>query len=138
MLRILSATALVALVVAGCGSGTPERGPRGLPHELAQAWATRASAIASAAAARQDCRALQLASSLRDQIVADENRVPARLRRPLVQSANALAQRITCTPVTTPATTPAPPKKAPKPPEHLPGKKKHDNHGHGGDNGDQG
>jgi len=131
MLRILSVTALVVLVAAGCGSGGPEpRGARGLPHELAQAWAAQASAIASASAARQDCRALQLASSLRDQIIAQEGRVPARLQQPLVQGASALAQRITCT-IPPETVTVAPPPK--KPPDHKP---PHDHHKkHGGDEG---
>jgi hypothetical protein len=123
VLRILSVTALV-LVAAGCGSAGPQpQADHGLPRALASAWATRASAIAKAAAARQDCRASQLASSLRDEIIAKEGRVPARLQRPLVQGANALADRITCTVTVIP-----PRKNKPKPPHHEP-PKHHDKHG---------
>jgi hypothetical protein len=123
VLRILSVTALV-LVAAGCGSAGPQpQANRGLPRALASAWAARASAIATAAAAGQDCRASQLASSLRDEIIAKEGRVPARLQRPLVQGANALADRITCTVTAVP-----PRKNKPKPPHHEP-PKHHDKHG---------
>ena len=131
--RILSVTALVALVAAGCGSAGPRpRADRGLPRALASAWATRASAVASAAAAGENCRASQLASSLRDAIIAEEGRVPIRLQKPLIQGANALADRITCTVTVAPA--PQAPKpsghKPPQPPHHH---KKHDDHGdHGG------
>ena len=136
MLRIVSVTALVALLAAGCGSAGPQpRAERGLPRALASAWATRASAIANAAAAGENCRASQLASSLRDEIIAEEGRLPARLQRPLVQGANALADRITCTPP--PATVAAAPKKGPKLPGHKPpGPKPPPHHKkHGGDDG---
>jgi hypothetical protein len=134
--RILPVVALVALVAAGCGSSTGSvRAAPGLPRALAQSWASRASAVANAAAAGDSCRASQLASSLRDEIIADESRVPARLQRPLVQGANALADRITCVaPPQTVTVAPAPPKPPPKP--------KHEDrhhHKHGpGEGGDQG
>jgi hypothetical protein len=132
VLRILSVTALVAPVAVGCGSAGPQpRADRGLPRALASAWATRASAIAGAAAAGENCRALQLASSLRDEIIAEEGRVPVRLQKPLVQGANALADRITCT--VTVATTP---NKGPKPPGHKPPKPPHHKK-HGGPGGNQ-
>ena len=136
MLRIVSVTALVALLAAGCGSAGPQpRAERGLPRALASAWASRASAIATAAAAGENCRASQLASSLRDEIIAEEGRLPARLQRPLVQGANALADRITCAPP--PATVAAAPKKGPKPAGHKPpGPKPPPHHKkHGGDDG---
>jgi hypothetical protein len=132
VLRILSVTALVALVAAGCGSAGPQpRADRGLPRALASAWATRASAVASAAAAGENCRASQLASSLRDEIIAEEGRVPIRLQKPLIQGANALADRITCTVTVAP-----PPKQGPKPPAHKPPKPPHHKK-HGGDEGNQ-
>lgn len=130
VLRILSVAGLVALVAAGCGSAGPQpRADRGLPRALASAWATRASAIASAAAAGENCRASQLASSLRDEIIADEGRVPVRLQKPLVQGANALADRITCTVTVAPAPKPGP-KPGPKPP-------KPPHHKHGGPGGNK-
>lgn len=138
MLRIVSVTALAALAVAGCGgSGGQTRAEGGIPRALAAAWATRASAVATAAAAGENCRASELASSLRDAIIAKEGQVPARLQKPLLQGANALADRITCTvPPQTVTVAPAP-KPKPKPPGHE--KPPHDHHGkHGGDEGNQG
>jgi hypothetical protein len=133
--RILSVVVLVALA-AGCGSsaGSHAQADPGLPRALAQAWAARASEVASAAAAGETCRASQLASSLRDEIIADESRVPARLQKPLVQGANALADRISCvTPPQTVTVAPEPPKPPhPKHEDHHRGK-----HGHG-EGGDQG
>jgi hypothetical protein len=132
VLRILSVTALVALVAAGCGSAGPQpRVERGLPRALASAWATRASTIASAAAAGENCRASQLASSLRDEIIAKEGRVPVRLQKPLVQGANALADRITCTVTVVPS-----PKQGPTPPGQKPPKPPHQEK-HGGHGGNQ-
>jgi hypothetical protein len=134
VLRIISVTALVALVVTGCGSAPAPHADRGLPRALAQAWATRASAVATAAAAGENCQALQLASSLRDEIIAKEDKVPARLQRPLVQGASALAQRFTCT-VPPQTVTVAPPPK--KPPDHKPPPDHHKKHG-GDEGGNQG
>jgi hypothetical protein len=131
--RLVAANALVALVVAGCG-GFARPHPvaaRGLPPKLAQQWAAEASSIADAAAHGQGCRAQRLASTLRDEILAQQGRVPARLQGPLVTGVNALADRITCTPQ--PVAVPA---KAPKPPpKHGPGHGHHDDHGddHGKD-----
>jgi hypothetical protein len=137
VLRILSVAALVVLVAAGCGGAGPQpQAERGLPRALADAWASRASAIASAAAAGQSCRASRLASSLRDQIIAEEGRVPARLQKPLVQSANALADRITCTPPPQTVTVGGP-RKGPEPPGHKAPKEPHHKK-HGGGEGDRG
>ncbi|MFL5943552.1 MAG: hypothetical protein ACJ75L_09850 [Gaiellaceae bacterium] len=132
VLRILSVAALVVLVATGCGgAGRQPQADRGLPRALADAWAQRASAVATAAAAGRSCRASQLASSLRDQIIAQEGRVPARLQKPLVQSANALADRITCT-VPPQTVTLGGPRKGPERPGHKrhepPHHKKHDGH----------
>ena len=140
VLRILAAAALLAVVVTGCGSAArPERAAsRGVPRDLARGWERRAAAIAAAAAAGNDCRAQQLAVSLRDDVVQSQHELPLRLRAPLRVGVNSLADRTTCTPV---ATTPTPPKKSqpphkgpkPKPPEPP---KKHRPHGH--DKGDDG
>ena len=136
VLRIVSVTALAAFVVAGCGSsGAQTRGNGGIPRALAAAWATRASAVATAAAAGEDCRASELASSLRDAIIAKEGQVPARLQKPLVEGANALADRITCTvPPQTVTVAPAPKS---KPSGHEKPKPPHDRRKHGGDGGNQ-
>jgi len=133
--RILSVV-VVALVAAGCGSsmGSHTQADPVLPRALAQAWSERASAVATAAAAGDSCRASQLASSLRDEIIADESRVPARLQKPLVQGANALADRITCvTPPQTVTVPPAPPK--PPKPKHEDHHHHEPGHGEGGDQG---
>jgi hypothetical protein len=92
--------------------------------------------IATAAAAGENCRASELAASLRDEIISKEGQVPARLQKPLVESANALADRITCTvPPQTVTVAPAP---KPKPPGHPKPKPPHDQHRkHGGDGGNQ-
>jgi hypothetical protein len=137
VLRIVPAAALVALVVAGCGGAARTQGSAapGVPPALAHDWARQASAIAAAAAAGNSCRALQLASSLRDQVIAAEGRVPDRLQRPLVSSVNALADRITCRQTVTvqaPPPTQPPPTKPKPPPDHH---DHHGHHGHGGDNG---
>ena len=83
-----------------------------------------------------DCGAMRLAYSLRDQIVATERRVPLRLRSPLVTGINALADRITCT-VTTVETVPQKPPKHPPPPHggHDHGPPGH--HEHGGKGSDR-
>jgi hypothetical protein len=118
VLRILSAAALLAVVAAGCGGAArPQKSAvHGVPARLAQDWEGQASAIATAAAAGKSCQALQLAASLRDDVVQSKYELPVRVRRPLLTGVNALAGRITCTP---PATTPKPPVK-PKPPAPKP------------------
>ena len=97
---------------------------------MAQAWEGQASAIASAASAGKSCRALQLASSLRADVVSSQQRVPSRLRSALLSGVNALADRITCTPA---PTQPTKPPKGPKPKPPKP----HDHHGHGDGKGNQ-
>ena len=125
MLRILSAAALVALVAAGCGSSVrlDRSAAPGLPSSLAEVWATQASAVADAYAAGDSCRAYHLATSLRDDVINKESKVPTRLQSPLVAGVTALANRITCTP-------PPPPKKHP-PHDH------HKHHHPGHDQGNQ-
>ena len=137
VLRIALAGAFVVLVAAGCGSSSRPvtSAERKLPRPLAGAWATQASTIADAAAAHDGCRARRLAGSLRTQVIEAEasGKVPPRLRVPLLESVNSLADRFACVvPPVTVTTTPSPP---PKPKEKH-GHGHHDHHGPGG--GDQG
>ena len=128
--RVVLPIALLAAVLAGCGGADrPQRSTaRGVPPALAQDWADQASAIAVAASAGDDCRALQLANSLREAVLLRRRKLPFRLRSPLLAGVNALAGRITCTPV--PQHEPPPHKPPPKPPHHHP-----DDHGHHGRGG---
>jgi hypothetical protein len=107
-----------------------------MPRALAQGWAVRASEIATAASEGDDCRALALASSLRTDIVQRQQKLPVRLRTPLLTGVTALADRITCSPTvaTTPSKTPPHEPHPPKPPHHPPGHEDHGDHrgrGHG-------
>jgi hypothetical protein len=118
---ILTAAALAA-GLAGCGGGSHPRASATtattLPRVLAQAWAARADQIAAAAAAGRGCHAQALASSLRDDVVAADARVPAQFRITLLSSVNELADRITCTPQTKTVTTTGPPHPKPPPGHH--------------------
>lgn len=141
--RIVPVAALSLLVAAGCGSAAPRHRstPHGVPSALARTWEARASAIADAAKAGQSCQALQLANSLRDDVVAEQSKLPRSLQSPLLAGVNALADRISCTPpAQTVTVAPTPP--GPKPP-HGPPKKHgppghHGHHGHGDGQGDDG
>lgn len=126
MLRIVSAAAVVAFVVAGCGGAarSERTTARQIPRALARAWADQASAVAGAAATGDDCHALQLASSLRDDVIQQEPKVPVRLRSQLLAGVNALADRITCQ--VPPQTVTVPPQGPPKPPHKKPPPKHHD------------
>jgi hypothetical protein len=73
---------------------------------------------------------LQLAGSLRDQVIAKESQVPSRLRSPLLAGVNALADRIVCEPPPQTVTAP-PPKKPPPPKPHDDHHGKHHRHGDG-------
>jgi hypothetical protein len=133
--KIVSALALLVVVAAGCGGAArPQKSAaHGLPQALAQEWEGQASAIATAAAAGNDCLAMHLAASLRNEVAADRHKLPVRLRSPLLTGVNALADRIsTCTRV---VTVQSPPPKGPKP-SHNPhgpgGPHGHDNQGDGG------
>lgn len=125
MSRLLSAASLLVLVAAGCGgAAAPQRASvPGVPRALAHEWEARAWAIAAAASAGNGCHALQLANSLRADVVASKEKLPPRLRPPLLVRVSAIADRITCTPQI------APPKR-PKPPHE-----KHGDHGHRGRHG---
>jgi hypothetical protein len=129
VLKIVSAGALLAVVAAGCGSGDRAQASavHGVPRALAQAWEGQATAIASAASAGNSCRAQQLAASLRSDVLSSLQRVPSRLRPALRTGVNALADRISCTPVQTAKPPEGRKPKPPEPPEH---------HGPGGNDGD--
>lgn len=117
MLRIVAAVALLTVVAAGCGGAArPQRSAfHGVPSTLAQDWEGQAAAIASAASAGKSCRALHLAASLRHDVVKSQDKLPVRLRSPLLVGVKALANRITCIRVVTgPPQAPKPPK-GPKP-----------------------
>lgn len=121
------------VVVAGCGSARPQAsGVHGVPRALAREWEARASAIATAAAAGNNCNALQLANALRSDVKATEQKLPLRLRTPLLTGVNALADRISCV-----ATVQTRPRKPPEPPHEHHGEHGHhghgDSHGHGND-----
>jgi len=122
-------------LLAGCGGSelAHSAGSPKLPRRLARTWATQADLVASAAAAGQGCRAKALAGTLRDEVIHAGDKVPLRLRSPLLDGVNSLADRIVCTPPPQTVTT------LQKPP-HTPPHKQHDHghHGHGGDQGDQG
>jgi hypothetical protein len=128
VVKIVSAAALLVVVAAGCGGALRQQqaAVHGVPPALAHEWEGRASAIAAAAAAGNDCRAMRLARSLRADVLAAEHRVPARLRSPLSTGVNELADLTTCTPVV------QEPPKGPKPPKHGP-----PGHGKHGDGNDQ-
>lgn len=127
VLRILSAAALLAVVAAGCGGAArPQRSAfHGVPRALAQDWEGQARAIA---AAGDGCHALQLANSLRTEVLAKEHKLPLRIRSPLLVGVNNLRNRITCTPVVQTK----PPKGPKPPPPHEPD---HKDHGKGHDGG---
>jgi hypothetical protein len=142
MSRIVSLLCAVVLLAAGCGGAARSVSTRrtALPRALAHRWAAQADAIAAAAGAGEGCRAKALAGSLRTEVIQTAGSVPARLRSPLLEGVNSLADRIVCVPapqtVTEPATQPKPPEKPPKKPP-PPGR--HDHHqGHHGDGGGDG
>jgi len=134
------AALLAVLVLAGCGGSAPAprvAKPPHIPHVLAQAWESQASAVARSLAAGDGCTALQQANALRGSVQQSESRVPARLRSPLVAVVDALPARITCNPPPAPAPNPHPehpphphPHPHPPPPDHG-----HHHGPHGGDRG---
>jgi hypothetical protein len=129
VLRILSGAALLVVVVAGCGGGAPQdSAAHGVPRALAHEWESRASAIASAAAAGNSCEAQHLATALRDDVATSQSRVPRRLRSALLTGVNSLADSTSCTPVVTVQT---PPGKHPPPGPKQKPPKPHEPPGHG-------
>jgi len=132
VLKIVSAAALLVVVAAGCGGAdrSLQASARGVPRALATEWEGRASAIAAAAAAGNDCQARNLALSLRTDVLAAQAQVPQRLRSPLSTGVSELAGLTTCTPAARkPPKGPNPGPKPGKPPEHGP--HGHDKHGDG-------
>jgi hypothetical protein len=132
VLRIVPTAALLAVVLAGCGGGAPPQRSafRGVPSALAQDWERQASAIAAAASAGNSCLASQLAVALRTDVTRSQQKLPPRLRLPLLTGVIALADRTTCPPPVTSV-----PRKPPKPPPEKHGHHKHD---HGPGDGDGG
>ena len=120
---------LAALLLAGCGGSarSARTAAREIPRALASSWASQATAVADAAARGDECHALQLASSLRDDVVQAASKVPSRLRSQLVAGVKALADRIVCT--VPPQTVTFPSKAGPPGPPP-----KHDHHPKHGDN----
>ena len=139
MLRIVSLAALLVLVAAGCGGAAQSHGStrQGIPPALAREWGARASAIATAAAAGQGCRAKALADSLRDDVIQASGKVPSRLSTPLLDGVNSLADRLVCTPPPPTVSTQPAPQKEPPPKSHG-HHGDHGHHGHGHDKGDEG
>ena len=127
--------ALLLVVAAGCGgSSRPQDAAiHQIPRALAQSWAGQASEIAAVADGGDSCRALQLARSLRNEVDASRAKLPLRLRAPLLNGVNSLANRITCKPPVT--TGPKKPPKPPKGPHERHGHHEHHGHGQGGDGG---
>jgi hypothetical protein len=123
---LLICAALLVACAAGCGGSRrpAETTAATLPRALAEAWASRADAIAAAASAGRSCQAQTLADSLRDDVVSADAHVPAAYRNTLLVSVNQLADRIVCMPPTKTVTSPAqpPPQQHgnghPKPPKH--------------------
>ena len=121
--------ALAALGCAGCGDTTQDTAPAPppkLPRALAQSWAQRADAIATALAAGDGCTAETQAVALRTEVTqaVDERRIAPRLADRLVGAVNGLPERIPCTPA------------APEPPKHGHDHPRKDKHGKHGDKGD--
>jgi hypothetical protein len=123
---------LLVVCAAGCGGSRHpiETTAATLPRSLAEAWASRADAIAAAASAGKGCRAQTLASSLRDDVVSAEARVPAAYRATLLVSVNRLADRIVCVPPTKTVTAQAQPPPQPHHADH-PKRHEHDHQGQG-------
>jgi hypothetical protein len=111
------------ILLSGCGTGAEQRAttPPTFPRAVALPLARASDGVAAALAAGDNCRALTLAQSLRQQTGAAvaAARVPPRLRRPLQAAANDLARRIECTPPQPVETRPAEDRK-----EHGKGKHK--------------
>ncbi|MGH2998006.1 MAG: hypothetical protein ACRDNM_01775 [Gaiellaceae bacterium] len=132
-----AAAIAAVLVLAGCGGGTttpPVAKPPHIPRALAQAWVVQANEVAQALADHDGCTAVAHANELRDAVASGEAQVPRRLRATLVAAVNGLPGRITCNPAPPPKTHPP----HPHPPHPHPEPPKHDGHGHGPGQGDQG
>ncbi|MDE3189570.1 MAG: hypothetical protein KGL94_01985 [Acidobacteriota bacterium] len=131
-MRPAGAAIAAVLVLAGCGGGKtaapPAAKPPRIARALAQAWIAQAREVAQALAVGDGCTAAAHAAELRDEVSANETRVPVPLRAQLLATVSALPGRITCNPAP-PAPAGARPPKGPKPPK---------DHGHGHGNGNDG
>ena len=98
----LGAAVMVALCLAGCGSGSEQRAAQQpkLPAAVASALAARSDEVARALAAGDDCRALSLAQQLQRETIAAINagRVSAVFQEHLGSTVGDLASRIQCIP----------------------------------------
>jgi hypothetical protein len=92
-----TALLLVVLALAGCGGAAKHVAGPHLPHALAQRWAQRADAIASA----DPCAANSAAAALRAEVILAVNtrKIPQSLLEPLTSKVNALAAHKACAPL---------------------------------------
>ena len=98
----LAAALVVALCLAGCGSGSERRAapqPK-LPAPVASALASRSDEVAQALAGGDLCRALTLAQQLQRETIAAINagRVPTAFQEQLGSTVGDLVSRIQCVP----------------------------------------
>ncbi len=98
----LAAALVVALCLAGCGSGSERRAapqPK-LPAPVASALASRSNEVAQALAGGDLCRALTLAQQLQQETIAAINagRVPTAFQEQLGSTVGDLVSRIQCVP----------------------------------------
>jgi hypothetical protein len=115
-------TASSALLLAGCGGGSPTspppRPPR-IPADVAAKLAAEADRVAVLAPG--SCAARDAAARFRSDVIASVGRIPARYERPLLSAAHDLAGRLAaCTP---------PPAEPKRHEDH--GKHRRHGHGHG-------
>jgi hypothetical protein len=98
----LAAALVVALCLAGCGSGSERRAaPRPkLPAPVASALASRSDEVAEALVGGDLCRALTLAQQLQWETIAAINagRVPGAFQEQLGSTVGDLVSRIQCVP----------------------------------------
>ncbi len=87
----------VVLAGAGCGGAGQQTTAPQLPRALAQRWAQRADAIATADA----CAAHRRATALRTDVIlaVNKRKIPQSLLEPLTSKVNALAAHKACAPV---------------------------------------
>jgi hypothetical protein len=137
-MRRLALLAALTAAAAGCGGSTTTRTSTAqkLPRALARTWAARADAVAAAATGGDACRAQRLAGALRDDVIAEEERVPAPFRHTLLATVARLADEIRCTPPVETVTTPAQPAPGPGRKRGHEGKKHGKGHGKGGTGGE--
>ena len=88
---------LAVLVAAGCGGAAKQVAGPHLPRTLAQQWAQRADAIATA----DPCTAHRRAATLRTDVIlaVNKRKIPQSLLEPLTSKVNALAAHEACAPV---------------------------------------